>query len=101
MRRGKAAKEIEMTEIDGSLLRGARYCVCCSLAAMKVNRGYDIEPRNKTDESVGMKKTRRWMNPSIGKVKQRSTLIPLDKTDYYGLSLIFHLIEERSRIERD
>ena len=53
MRRGKVAKEIEMTEIDGSLLRGAR--------------------------------------------KSKTTLIPFDETDYYGLSLIFHLIEERSR----
>lgn len=67
MKMRKVAKEIEMTEIDGSLLRGARYCVCCSLAAMKVNRGYDIEPRNKTDESVGMKKTRRWMNRRLQK----------------------------------
>lgn len=67
MKMRKVAREIEMTEIDGSLLRGARYCVCCSLAAMKVNRGYDIEPRNKTDESVGMKKTRRWMNRRLQK----------------------------------
>lgn len=70
-----------MTEIDGSLLRGARYCVCCSLAAMKVNRGcHDIEAGNKMDERGGMKPWR-WMK-RWWKSETAFPLMLVDETDY-------------------
>lgn len=48
-----------MTEIDGSLLRGARYCAVRSLDTMKVNRGC-YRNGDKTDES-GWMESWRWM----------------------------------------
>lgn len=64
----KGGKEQEMTEIDGSLLCGARYCMCCSLATMKVNRGcHDIEAVGIKWMKGGTKLARRWMETLVEK----------------------------------
>ena len=64
----KGGKEREMTEIDGSLLCGARYCMCCSLATMKVNRGcHDIEAVGIKWMKGRTKPTRRWMETLVEK----------------------------------
>ena len=77
----KGGKEREMTEIDGSLLRGARYCVCCSLATMKVNRGcHDIEAEDKMDERRDEAHGDGW---NVGwKSETALPLILVDGTDY-------------------